>query len=244
MIDLHAHVLPAVDDGARDLDEALAMLRVAAADGTRILCATPHAHGPDYDVPVPKAAEAFATLSRAAAAAGIPIELRLASEVWYRPDLDAVARAGSLVPLAATGRRYVLIEFPPTHLPAEAEETYFRLRLEGFVPVIAHPERNPAFWADPKKVERLREQGALVQVTAGSLTGMFRAEARKCAKDLVKRRAVDLIASDCHRAERRPPGLSEAARVLERWAGRGEAERLTVGVPQAVLAGTTAPAAA
>jgi protein-tyrosine phosphatase len=243
VIDLHAHVLPGVDDGARDLEEALGMLRVAAGDGTKTVCATPHAHGPDYDVPRARAEEAFAALSRAAAEAGIPIEVRLASEVWYRPDLATLAREGRLASFSGSGRRYVLIEFPPTHVPPEAEEVYFRLRLEGYTPVIAHPERNPGFWGAGEKVERFREQGALVQVTAGSLTGMFRAEARRAAKDLVRRGAVDLIASDCHRTDRRPPGLSEAAQVLGKWAGKSEAERLTVGVPAAILAGAAAPGA-
>jgi protein-tyrosine phosphatase len=244
VIDLHAHVLPGVDDGARDLEEALEMLAAAARDGTRTVCATPHAHGPGYDVPRERAEAAWETLGRAAAAAGIPVELRLASEVWYRPDLADLAREGRLAPLAVAGKRYLLVEFPPTHVPPEAEETYFRLRLEGYTPVVAHPERNPGFWEDPGRVERLREQGALVQVTAGSLTGMFRAEARRCAKDLLKRGAVDLLASDCHRVDRRPPGLSEAAREVVRLAGAEAADRLTVGVPSAILTGEPAPGAA
>ncbi len=217
------------------------MLRAADADGTRILCATPHAHGPDYDVVRDAAVAAHATLVRASREAGLSIEVRLASEVWFRTDLDRLASEGRLALLGDGARRYVLVEFPPTHVPPEAEEVLFRLRLEGVTPVIAHPERNPAFWARPEAAVRLREQGALLQITAGSLTGLFRKEAKDCARALFDLDAVDLIASDCHRADRRPPGLSEAARVVVKWAGRTQAERVTDAVPRAILAGDVAP---
>lgn len=244
MLDLHAHVLPAVDDGARDLAEALTMLRAAVADGTRVLCATPHALGPTYDVARAAAEASVEALRGAAADAGIVLELRLAGEVWYRSDLDVLAREGRLPTFSPTGRRYVLIEFPPTHVPPEAAEVLFRLRLEGVTPVIAHPERNPSFWHRPADAVALRAQGALLQVTAGALTGAFRDEARDCAKALARAGAVDLLASDCHHADRRPPGLAAARKVLERWAGKAAAERATETVPAALLAGAVVSGAA
>ena len=220
------------------------MLRAAAADGTRVLCATPHAHGPDYDVAREAAVAGHAALVAAAHAAGIALEVRLASEVWYRADLDVLAREGRLALLGDGSRRYALVEFPPTHVPPEAEEVLFRLRLEGVTPVIAHPERNPSFWAKPEAAVRLRAQGALLQVTSGSFTGLFRREAKVCARALLDRDAIDLVASDCHRADRRPPGLSEAMRLVARWEGRDRAERLCDAVPRAILAGEPAPGAA
>ncbi|MFO0934030.1 MAG: CpsB/CapC family capsule biosynthesis tyrosine phosphatase [Planctomycetota bacterium] len=248
MLDLHAHVLPALDDGARDLEESLAMLRAAVADGTTVLCATPHALGPMYDVDRARAEAAVEALRTAAAAAGIAIDLRLGGEVWYRTDLDALARAGRLPtfspPSAPAGRRYVLIEFPPTHVPPEASEVLFNLRLEGVTPVIAHPERNPSFWHRPADAVALRAQGALLQVTAGALTGAFRDDARDCAKALAKAGAIDLLASDCHHADRRPPGLASARKVLEKWAGRAVAARATETLPAALLAGAAVPGAA
>jgi protein-tyrosine phosphatase len=241
VIDLHAHVLPGVDDGARDLAEAVEMLRAAALDGTRVVCCTPHAHGPDYDVPPASAQAAFAALSAAAAAAGVAIELRLAAENWYRPDLPTLAREGRIATYSSTGLRRALVEFPPTHVPPEAFEVCFQLRLEGVLPVIAHPERNPSFWARPELADRFKEQGALLQVTAGSLTGLFRKESLACARALVKRGVVDLLASDCHRKDRRPPGLSEAVAVATKWAGKAAATRWTETVPSALLAGTEVP---
>lgn len=241
MIDLHSHVLPGVDDGARDLDEALDMLRLAAADGTRVLCATPHVLGPDLDVAPDRARAAFDALDAARRAAGIDVELALAGEVWFRTDLPALARAGRLPTFSAAGVRHVLVEFPPTHVPPEAAEVLFQVRLEGYVPVIAHPERNPTFWADPAAAIALRAQGALLQVTAGALTGAFRRETEACAKALAKAGAVDVLASDAHRRDRRPPGLSAARKVLARWAGRGRADRAVEAAPGAVVTGARAP---
>jgi len=241
VIDLHAHVLPGVDDGARDLEEALAMLRLAQEDGTTVLCATPHAHGPTYAVDRAVAVAAHERLATAARAAGLTIELRLAGETWFRPDLARLAREGLLPTFAAGGHRYALVEFPPTHVPPEAAEVLFELRLEGVTPVIAHPERNPSFWARPADAVALRAQGALLQVTAGSLTGLFRRESRDCAKALARAGAVDVLASDCHRSDRRPPGLSEAIAVLTKWIGRRATERATTDVPEALLAGRAAP---
>lgn len=243
MIDLHAHVLPALDDGAATSEESLAMLRLAVLDGTRTLCATPHAHGPQYDVSGGAALAAHAALREAVRTAGIDIDLRLASEVWYRPDLDALARAGRLAYLGSGAYRYALIEFAPTHVPLDAAEVLFRLRLEGVTPIVAHPERNPSFWANPDAAVRLRQGGALLQVTAGSLTGLFRKESRACAKALFDREAVDLLASDCHHADRRPPGMAAAARVVAKWVGPSQAERVTEAVPRAILAGLRVPGA-
>jgi protein-tyrosine phosphatase len=244
VIDLHAHVLPGVDDGARDLAEALDMLRLAAADGTRTICATPHSHGPDLDVPREAAVAAHAALVAAAREAGIPIEVRLAAETWYRTDLADLAREGRLGTFSSGGTRHALVEFPPTHVPAEAEEVLFRLRLEGVTPVIAHPERNPSFWASPERASRMREQGALLQVTASALTGAWRKEALATARWLAKRGEVDLLASDTHRRDRRPPGLSSAAKVLSKWGGKAASERAVEGVPAAMLAGAAPPRAA
>ncbi len=244
MIDLHAHVLPGVDDGARDLEESLAMLRLAEADGTRVVCATPHAHGPDYDVAEARAESAWKALAERARDAGLRVTLDRASEVWYRPDLADLARAGRLrgYPAVSTSaRRRVLVEFPPTHVPPEAAETFFALRLEGYDVVVAHPERNVGFWQRPEDALALRAQGALLQVTAGSLTGLFRRESKECARSIAKAGAIDLLASDCHRRDRRPPGLSDARRILARWCGEAAAERATEAVPAAILAGQPIP---
>lgn len=241
MIDLHAHVLPGVDDGARDLPEALDMLRIAVAAGTKVLCATPHQHGPTYDVPRADAETTFHALAAAALAAGIDLELRLAAETWYRADLPELARAGRLATYATGGHRFALIEFPPTHAPPEAADVFFRLRLEGVTPVIAHPERNAGLRSRPAEALSLRAAGALLQVTAGALTGEFRAEVRDCAKWLAKKGAIDLLASDAHRRDRRMPGLAEGAEVLARWAGRAAVGRATEDVPAAILEGREAP---
>ncbi len=243
MIDLHSHVLAGVDDGPTDIEESVEMLRIAAKDGTRVIVATPHAWGPDHDTAREAAKTAHAALVLAAKEADIEIEIRLAAETWFRPDLPRLAREGRLATLCEGGARYALIEFPMSHVPLDAEDVLFQVRLEGLTPVIAHPERNPSFWSAPERAVRMREQGAVLQVTAASLTGLFRAESKDAAKALAKAGAIDCLASDAHGRTRRPPGLSEAKRVLAKWMGEAAAERATVSVPAAILAGAPLPAA-
>jgi protein-tyrosine phosphatase len=129
-------------------------------------------------------------------------------------------------------------------VPADAADTLFRLRLEGVTPVIAHPERNPSLRDRPQDALALRAAGALLQVTAGALTGEFRRDVEACARWLARKGAIDLLASDAHRRDRRLPGLSAAAEVLARWTDRATAVRATLEVPAAILEGRRVGSAA
>lgn len=226
MIDLHSHVLPGLDDGARDLDAALAICRAAAADGVAVLAATPHVRS-DYPTTAEAMRRALAAVTEAAA--GI-VDVRpggeLALELLDRPasELRAFGLAGN--------PRYLLVETPYYGLPLDLDERLFRLRVAGFTPVLAHPERNPDVQSRPERLDGLVSAGALVQLTAASVDGRLGARAQACAAALLARGSAHLIASDAHEATVRAIGLSAAAAALQndelaRW--------LTVEVPSAIL---------
>jgi protein-tyrosine phosphatase len=229
MIDLHCHILPGVDDGPSDLEGALAMARVAVADGTRKLAATPH---------VP-----FSGLSRAQIAehvvrfqdeldnAGIDLELIVGADGATTLGVDG------LVAYPLHDGPYLLIEFPHTHLPAEAGETVFELLSRDRIPIFTHPERNPSVLRSPELVGELVEAGALVQITAESLTGGFGPESRACARHLLRQGWVHLLASDGHSAGWRPPLLSKGVKAASKLIGRAEALKLVVDNPLKILAG-------
>lgn len=233
MVDLHSHVLPGLDDGARDLEAALAICRAAAADGVAVLAATPHVRS-DYPTTAGEMRRALGDVAKAAS--GI-VELRpggeLALEMLDRParELRAFGLGGN--------PRYLLVETPYYGWPLDLGERLFRLRVAGFTPVLAHPERNPDVQARPDRLDGLVSAGALVQLTAASVDGRLGARAQACASALLARGSAHLIASDAHEASVRAIGLSDAAAALRddelaRW--------LTVEVPRAIVDDLELPA--
>ncbi|MEN8152043.1 MAG: CpsB/CapC family capsule biosynthesis tyrosine phosphatase [Planctomycetota bacterium] len=237
MIDLHSHYLPDVDDGAPTMEASLDMLRTAAADGITHMVATPHQRHPaGYDVSAELARERLAAVKAAAAEAGVPVELSLSAEIHYSEGIPEGLADGTLLPLGE-GSRYFLFELPVTTVPGNLREMIFAFQTAGCYPVLAHPERNFEVMEKPKKAALLREQGVLLQITAQSITGEFGRKSRAAAKKLLKWGVADVIASDAHNPDRRPPGLSEAVRRAAKWVGAERAEAMVTEIPRRILAG-------
>lgn len=234
MIDLHCHVLPAVDDGARSLEEALHMCRLAAADGCTAMIATPHQRRPEWwNGERDKLSELADELARA-----VPpgFSVHLGGEVHVDSELlSAVDRfeESGILPLA--GSRYLLIEFPWSYGEAQAIELVYELGVAGWRPVVAHPEFIPWLADDPGLLARLVERGAMVQVTAMSVAGDFGRRPQRSTHALLEADLVHFVASDSHDTRNRPPGLRRAREVIAgRW-GEERAERLTLDHPLAVV---------
>lgn len=225
MIDLHSHVLPGLDDGAPDLEASVAICHAAAADGIRVLAATPHVRG-DY----PTTPDAMTSaLVRVREAAGDVIEIVPGGEL----DMFQLDRPlEDLLPFALAGNpTYLLVETPYAGWPLDLAERLFRLRTAGITPVLAHPERNHDVQARPALVEPVVAGGSLVQLTAASVDGRGGRRAQACARTLLQQGFAHLLASDAHEAAVRAIGLSSAARTVGGELGRW----LTVDVPQAIV---------
>lgn len=236
MIDLHSHVLPAVDDGPDAISGSVEMTRAMAADGVRVVCATPHVR---EDWPTtPELMERRLEQVRAAVAeAGVDIEVigggELALDRLPQLSHDDRARFG-----LGGNPRLLLLEFPYYGWPLELASVCSALLREGIVPVIAHPERNAEVQALPERLEPIVHDGAVVQVTAASVDGRLGKRALACAHELIDLRLAHLIASDAHAPEVRRAGMSAAAAAvgdaaLGRW--------MTTEVPAALLAGEDLP---
>lgn len=230
VIDLHSHVLPGLDDGAQGLDGALAMLAEMEADGVRMVAGTPHVRH-DYPTTPEGMVAAVRELRVAARDAGCRIEVVPGGEL----SLSVVDESSpeELQRFALGGRSHaILVEFPYADWPYLIEKRVARLVERGLTPVLAHPERNERVAAEPGLLRPAADAGALVQVTAGSLTGVFGRRASRCARELLALGLVHLVGSDAHGPHLPRAGLRAAVEALEdarlgRW--------LTEDVPAAIL---------
>jgi protein-tyrosine phosphatase len=226
-------MLPGVDDGARDLAEALAMARMAVADGIKVAACTPHIYPGLYKNDTAGIRAAIAGFRLALRDEGIDLELVEGADIHLAPDLLQRLRAGEIPTLA--GSRYLLFE-PPHHVaPPRLEESLFALLTAGYVPIVTHPER--LTWIDGHYgvFERLVRSGVWMQVTAGSITGRFGGRIRYWAERLLDDRLVHIVATDAHRAKQRAPLLAEARDVVAGRLGEAEALNQVCVRPQGVL---------
>ena len=234
MIDLHLHLLPGVDDGPETLEQSLAMCRQAAAEGCVALVATPHQRRDEWrtDDPAPLQERLKLLAERAGGAPRLYLggEVRVDSELLA--DLDRPGRSG-IQTLA--GSRYLLLELDPEGIGPDPVELVAELGRRGFAPVVAHPELTSFLWGEEDLIERVVEAGGLLQVTGMSVTGQFGRPVRERVWSLLDADLVHFVASDAHRPDWRPPGLSRAHALISERLGLAVAQRLTVSNPMAVL---------
>jgi len=235
MVDLHAHILPGIDDGPASMGESIELARALAADGVGTVAATPHLRD-DHPAVVPQELAGRCKELRAALAAeGVPLDVVPGGEV----DLLWAGRASDTeLRLASYGQRggHLLVETPYTPLPRHFEQLLFELEVRGFGLVLAHPERNNGFQAEPERAARLAQRGTLLQVTASSLLEPSSASGR-AARALVAGGHAYLIASDVHGLGRhRRVALSEGERAAAELAP-GRSSWMVREGPAAVLAG-------
>lgn len=240
MIDLHAHILPGIDDGASDLAMALDMLTVAAEDGITGIAATPHFIQGSFAPPGPEVRAGVERLAREAEARGIAIAIHPGHEVRAAAGLVERIRSGEVLALDPRGR-YLLLEMPGSSVPEWMDRLVFELEVAGITPVLAHPERNTGIIRDPMRLHALIENGCRTQITAGSLLGHFGKHAAETARALLEHDMVHVVASDAHDNRFRTPSLSAARVIVAEAAGEGVAEALFVANPRAVLGGDEFP---
>jgi protein-tyrosine phosphatase len=236
VIDLHTHVLPGIDDGARSLAESRALALDAAGQGVSVLAATPHVRD-DYPTTPEMMEDAVAAVRADFTEQGIPVEVLHGAEIdlgllWAIPP-EELRR----LTLAQTGR-YLLLEVPYRGWPLALESAVKRLVELGVTPLLAHPERNPEVQDRPDRVGALVEEGALVQVTAASLDGGRDRAAQAAALRLLDLGLVHVLASDAHGSHISREGLGAVARSL---GDQALARYLTVEVPGAIIAGEPVP---
>jgi protein-tyrosine phosphatase len=227
MIDIHCHILPRIDDGARSLQESLAMIRTYVRDGVTHLVATPHcnSHLQLYRADIIPQVQRLNDVIRMQ---GINLmvlpgsEIQLINVAQYRKTYEK-----GLFCHLGDGRTFTLLEFPWRYekYPDGAAEQVFWLRERGMTPIIAHPERQPFFRDNPELVHELVDAGAWLQLTVDSVTGVNGPPAQIAAETIISTYLDVVLASDAHRMER-CSGLTVGYETVEARFGTARAEDL------------------
>jgi protein-tyrosine phosphatase len=233
LIDLHCHMLPGIDDGAKDVGQSLEMARISAAEGVTVVACTPHMTPGVYDNVGPDVRARVQALQEQIDNAGICLQVVAGADVHVAPDLVSRLRSG--LALSLNGSRYVLLETPHHVAPPRLEALVFDLMSAGYVPVFTHPER--LTWIDRHYdlIKRLFQSGVWMQITAGSITGRFGERPRYWAERMLDEGVVHVVATDAHDPVRRPPLFGEAYDALTRRVGEAEANNMVVYRPYGVL---------
>lgn len=222
LYDIHSHTLPKIDDGSSSWEETMQMVRQAYKSGTTDLAITHHIIRPaDYEKES-DILEKFAVVKERLEKAEIPLTLHLAAELYYSPDLELTHRISTF----NNNGRYFLVEFPMQGIPKFCEEKFFEFIVNGKNPILAHPERNLGILMNPMRAYEFVQKGVLLQMNAGSVTGMYGEPIRQLAVKLLDARLIHFVGSDGHNVTRRPLVIREAYDFIVKKYGAPYATRI------------------
>lgn len=221
MTDLHCHILPGIDDGAKDTAVSLELLRREYEDGVRNIAFTSHFNSERTTVEAftAKRQVAFEQLTAALEGQPMQFDFKLGAEVFFSPGLcELDTRA-----LCMGDTAYLLLEFPTTHKPHFIRQTLYQLQQQGIVPLIAHIERYPYVLEDPTLLYDWVAAGAYAQINAGALL-----EPKLCKKlcKFIQWGLVHVISTDTHSPDKRPPRMAQGVQQLEKLLGKETAARI------------------
>ncbi|MEM5512665.1 CpsB/CapC family capsule biosynthesis tyrosine phosphatase [Pseudoalteromonas sp. AS84] len=232
MIDIHSHILPGIDDGAKDLNESLALLKMAQSDGITHIVATPHIHLGRYNNSVPQLLNDLTQLKAACLAQNININIAVAAEARLDVELMPLILTNKLPFIGKkNGFNYLLLELPHSHVPQGYDKFITWLAKQNIKVVIPHPERNRDIQSNLFYIEKLTQLGCEFQLTASSIEGLWGEKALYISEYMLKADLVSYIASDAHSVKRRPPILSKAKKRVTDMLGESKSHALFVTNP-------------
>lgn len=233
LFDIHCHILPQVDDGARNMDMALKMLKMEYDDGVRSIILTPHFRCEMFETPQEKIEDQFARLKEKAEQRFQGLQLYLGCEFHANMTMSETLLCRERPSMA--GSDYVLTEFSSGADLAFVKERIYDLVSHGFLPIIAHVERYSQLRKDLGNLEMLRDIGAFLQVNAGSILGEEGFAVKRFCRKLLKEDLLNFVGTDCHRTDRRVPNLGVCAAYMEKKMGTAYAERILIRNPRRII---------
>ncbi|MRH41243.1 tyrosine protein phosphatase [Aquibacillus halophilus] len=217
MIDIHSHILPAIDDGAKHMEESLAMARTAADQGIHTIIAAPHHMDGRYHNFKMEVIENVKAFNERLVKENIPVTVLSGQETRMNGELMSSLEQGNLLPLDEISG-YLLLELPTNHVPRYASQLVFELQMGGYRPILAHPERNRTLIESPNQLYNLVKNGAFASITAGSIVGQFGKKVQKFSHQLIEADLVHFVATAAKNKEM--VCLKEAYKEINKTFGR------------------------
>lgn len=214
MIDIHSHILFGVDDGPETFEQSIELLQQAVKEGITDIIATSHVLHPSYEASAETTLHQVQQLQQAVKQQGMPLVIHTGQEIRIDERIPQLLQENKLLPLA--GSNYVLVELPSNSVPVFTKPLLLQIQELGYTPIIAHPERNKAIAENPRKLKDLIQNGALAQVTAGSVAGHFGKAIQKVSMSLIEANLIHTYGSDVHSANVRPFLFDKGLTYLEK----------------------------
>lgn len=236
MIDIHSHILPAVDDGAQTLEAALELLAMAEEDGVTTQVLTPHMRQPRYVNDPANIRKKFLEFKQIVINKGLTIELHLSAEVRVGPEVMMLVQRDDFPWLGSwQGKKAFLLEMPHSQVPTGTINLIKWLSQHNIVPIIAHPERNREFQSNNKLLQHYLNEGCILQLTASSLSGKFGDKSQSAAVEMLEKDQVTFMATDSHNSFYRPPDLSAGYAMAKDIVGEERALSLVHDAPAKLI---------
>lgn len=229
MIDFHSHILPKIDDGSKSIEQSIEIINEAKEAGFTKIISTSHYIENYYECNEQEREQLLKTLQENIEG----IELYLGNEIYITEEMNQLIKENKASTINKS--RYVLFEFPLTAQAINDKEVIYRLIEEGYIPIVAHPERYVYVQENPEYIEELAEMGALFQANYGSIIGMYGKKAQKTLKILLKEGLISFFGSDVHRPEQVYIKMPKILKKLNKILSKEEIEQFTTINPQKVL---------
>ena len=235
LIDIHSHFLPGIDDGAKDFEISIQMLRIAEQNKIRKIILTPHNKPMHHNADASEIRRLTEKLQQKIQQEGMDIQLYTGNEIYYRSNVLELLDGGQICTMAASS--YVLIEFNPKDDFDHIRNAVYQIVAGGYQPVIAHVERYENVCSHMDRIEELIEMGVYLQVNAGSIMGQYGFGIQILTRRLLRQRLVHFVATDAHNTGKRGPYLQKCAEFVCRKYGKAYAQKIFYDNPARIIAG-------
>jgi protein-tyrosine phosphatase len=225
MIDIHSHILPRVDDGSIDMDMSIDMAKIYLENNINKVIATPHYIEGSKNTSLENNKAALSELREELYKEGINLEIYLGNEIYVSMDIIKYIKEENVSTL--NGTRYILMEFPMFDIPLYVENIIYEILLKGYIPIIAHPERNSKIIEDPNILYKYITMGALAQLNLPSLEGKYGSSIKSTAEILIRHNMIHFVATDAHTNRGRSPKVAKGLEILSTMVSKEDFDRIT-----------------